>query len=238
MSEPMIRRASTTPTLDDRLRAIVDADPGVSARRRPADHETESLADLSQRVIESASDHVGDHLIADAVGLPVVGHALLLGTIVSTPLVALGNVVSDRDAHGAAVRGQSQHDRMRGALAVLEGRIGTDTVQMEMRVNASFADGVRRAEALARTMTPAQLNELVGFVRRSGNEGQAAVCLGRDAGPAFEARYASDAAFAHGVDFARSLREDNPVAFTARVARFTELETQTRAAQQSAPIRP
>lgn len=130
------------------------------------------------------------------------------------------------------------HDRMRGALAVLEGRVGSDEVRMEMARNPSYADGVHRAENLARTMSPRDLQALVGFVRRSGNEGQAAVCLGRDSGPAFETRYQSDAAFAHGVDFARRLRESSPTQFEARTARFTELEAQQTAARQSTAIRP
>lgn len=218
MTEPTIRRFTPGPTLDERLRAIVSADEGVSARRRPADHETDSVAvaaadEALVHTTFEVSGHVVDHLLGGAFGASI--------TAVVPPLLALTHVISDGDDRRDALIAQRQHDRMRGALAVLEGRIGTDTVQLEMLRNPSFADGVRRAENLARTMTPAQLNELVGFVRRAGNEGQAAVCLGRDHGPAFDARYESDAAFAHGVDFARGLREDNPVGFTARVARFT-----------------
>lgn len=236
MTEPVGNR-NTGAQIEAMLRDIVDADPGVTARRAPARHETQSIAAAAHDEANlHAFSHLGTHALEHA-GLASSAAVFNAAMTVGTPLLALGHVVTDADERGHATRMQMQHDRMRGALAVLEGRIGEDGVRAEMARNPSFADGVRRAENLARTKSPAELRAMVALVRQAGNDGQAAVCLGRDRGAEFNRRYQSDPAFAHGVDFARRQRTDDPAAFEARRVRFEALETQNQAAAASAPIR-
>jgi hypothetical protein len=237
MTEPVSARTNPGQYIEAELREIAGADPGVTARRAPSRHETESFVDAAIHDAEiHGAAHAVEHGFAE-VGLTRAAMATHIGVAVVTPLLALSEVIIDGDERALATRHGMQHDRMRGALAVLEGRIGSDEVQAEMARNPSFADGVHRAEGLASTMSTRELTELMGVVRRSGNDGQAAVCLGRDHGAAFDRRYQSDPAFAHGVDFARRLETDSPGDFAARREQFRSLEAQQNAARHSTPIR-
>ena len=238
MTTPVGHAGNRGAQLDATLRAITDTDAGTTARHAPGQHQTASVPSAVAGVVVDHAPITLTEAVLEAAGAARPAHALGLYTVIAMPLELLGHVVEDADERGAATRAGLHHDRMRGALAVLEGRAGSDEVRMEMARNPSYADGVRRAENLARTMSTQDLQALVAFVRRSGNEGQAAVCLGRDRGMPFVARYTSDAAFAHGVDFARRLRDADPEGFAARTARFTELEAQQTAARQSTAIRP
>lgn len=98
---------------------------------------------------------------------------------------------------------QHTYDRLRGALAVLEGRDHSPSVIRESVRNRSFGDGMRAARSHAGEPEFVDAQHIVELRR---DEGYAAVVTGQDHGPSFETRYHDDLPFHHAVDDARRAR--------------------------------
>lgn len=124
--------------------------------------------------------------------------AVPVGIVSVVPQLICGVVSEDRrmQTEGSTYT----YDRLRGALAVVEGREGSVAGERDLNRRSQYLAGVGDAKGWIGRPAFQHARELLAARRQ---EGYAAVVDGNDRGPDFEARYHSDLAFHHAVDFAR-----------------------------------
>lgn len=222
MSNP-VQSSGWCPPLDVQaaLRDVTGARPDARANGSVPDapHPLLDVADTAARV-------AGDITLTPEQGpisLLTAGNDIMHG---------IGKLLDDAHQEGDRRNLVYHQHRMEGALAVLEGRADNPEVKDRMQRDPAYRDGYMRAEQLFRTNN-AEFLSLATAVRACGHAGMLSVVDGTDQGARFEQRYAEDPAFAHGVDYMRRLRTDDPSQFDARASALTSHRDDIRAAQCS-----
>ncbi len=208
--------------------------------------EDVTLANPPPRHEESPVEHIEDvvvHVTADSIADACAETAPTVATGVSSVLVPITltfsagvELVEHADAEADRENRVYNYDRLRGALAALEGRADSVTSQREAARSRGYADGIRDVELFS-LKHPNQLAPLAATVRRHSNAGQLAVVQGQDHGPCFEQQYHDDPAFTQGVDYMREMRRDDPVRYEAHAADLRSMGDQVRASRAGTAIR-
>lgn len=165
--------------------------------------------------------HVGAEVV-EGLGVAGVGGGVALVAAPASTLV--GGVLMWLHAYEEGERRSLAHDteKLRGALAAFEGRADSVEARGESARSEGYAEGIRRVTAFA-MREPQRFQQIATAVRSVVREGEAAVATGRDRGAEHERRVAQDPAYAHGVVYARRLRERDPEAFAARAEQSARL---------------
>lgn len=203
--------------------ACPDAGADVDAYLREA---TGARADASAaRHAEGHDPSHAIHTAVDAAGfaMDVVGAAAHHGSALAFGLEFAGGLTAIAGMWGGYAMSVEEGDRrnieydsemMRGCLAAFEGRADEPEVRAYMAESEAFANGVRDAERVA-VRDPELFACIRAAVVASNDAGTNAVYAGDDRSSECAERYEHDLAFRHGVDRARALRENDPVAYEA-----------------------
>lgn len=218
MSDPVRSTPSDGGMLDVELLYLIGdtqyPDVRLDDSRPSVEDQPQDALDLACHGLEAATPFIVAHELKEA--LTLGARANFPGVTVPLDLVC-GAAESFRQ--GRVEGEQHTYDRLRGALAVLEGRDHTRSVIRESVHNRSYGDGMRAARAHAGEPEFLDAQRIVAERR---DDGYAAVVFGRDHGPGFEARYHDDLPFHHAVDHARQQR-------AAGSAEWQSIETRRRA---------
>jgi hypothetical protein len=194
-------------------------------------HTAHQLMELAiEAVRETAAETASADMVAAGGGAGGIAHAIAgIGSMLAGPAIALaaGLVEIDHAWEEARRRGEEvDREPMWDAVLYCLGRVpNPDRPEVVSQIGTHARDGARGAATFER-LRPHAFEQLRARVLTHHREGEQAVLLGRDRGPAFERRYAEDPIFRLGVNEARAAREADPAAFRERAEALRGMSAQ------------